>query len=202
MKFEVPEELESKVRNTADQWVEALHPGARIQGAAWYPLRVDYVPTALVRDSATGLWSSTVQTRLGQENGMEVMYAKPFTGWQRNQHHCSMVIKVATRQEQEKYLAREGPEITFHGHTLTVQGYQEARRPLVCYRCHAFGHTAVKCQGQETCKNCASGAHKTDECTSITLKCGNCQEGHKVTDPRCPAYIKEKTKYKNLSTHV
>jgi len=95
----------------ADQWVEVLQPGARLQDAAWYPLRVDYVPTALVRDSATGLWSTTVQARLAQENGMEVMYAKPFAGWQRNRHHCSMVIKVATRQEQQKYLEKGGPEI-------------------------------------------------------------------------------------------
>lgn len=69
MKFEIPVEFEPKVRNTVDQF-----------RAAWYPLRVDYIPTALVRNSLTGLWSTTVPARLRQENNVEVMYAKPLTG--------------------------------------------------------------------------------------------------------------------------
>jgi len=102
MKVGIPANEEAAFRNTADTWVEAFTPGVKLQGATWYPLRVDYVPIVLVRDQVTGQFSSTVQSRLAEQNRINVMYAKPFSGWQRKQHHCSKVIKVATREEQEK----------------------------------------------------------------------------------------------------
>jgi len=199
LKFFVPSEKESLVRDMANVWVEKLLPRARLQGASWFPVRLDWVPTELIKDPS-GQLSSTLAERVGIRNNVQVMHVRAFPRWQRKEH-CSIVVKVSTKKEQDKLLDGS-EEVVLHGASLVARRYDEARRPLVCYNCHGFGHIAIRCRNPATCRSCASTEHKEDKCEATEYKCANCKGNHKVTDPKCQAYIKEKTKYKNLSNHV
>jgi len=199
LKFLVPIEKESVVRDLAQAWVGRLMPKAKLQGAPWFPVRLDWVPTELIKDP-NGQLSATLKERLGTDNNVQVMHVRAFPGWQRKEH-CSIVAKVLTRKEQEKLLDYKD-EVVLHGASLVVKRYVESRRPLLCYNCYEFGHTAVRFKTQAKCRNCASTDHNVEQCESIVFKCANCNCGHRVTDLVYPVYIKEKTKYKNLSAHV
>ena len=203
VKFSIPKDNEVVVRQTSDVWLESFMPRAKLQGATWFPVRLDYVPTTLIQEATTGLLSETAKDRLSTDNGIQVMHLRPLPGWRRK-HYCSVVIKVATRDEQRRILTRatEGPELTLHGFSLKVTPFVEDRRPLACYKCHAFGHTQKRCNAQPSCVHCGGTDHEEQQCEAATPKCSNCGGTHKVTDNRCPTYLAEKTKYKNLSSHV
>jgi len=119
VKFSIPKDNEVVVRQTSDVWLESFMPRAKLQGATWFPVRLDYVPTTLIQKATTGLLSETVKDRLSTDNGIQVMHLRPLPGWRRK-HYCSVVIKVSTRDEQRSILMRatEGPEITLHGFSL------------------------------------------------------------------------------------
>ena len=64
-----------------------------------------------------------------------------------------------------------------------------------CNKCQGLGHYYKECQKTEsTCAKC-SGEHRTDECTSSTLKCINCVNNgsspvnHAAFDHKCPHVV-------------
>lgn len=63
--------------------------------------------------------------------------------------------------------------------------------PMMCYKCFAYGHTKMRCQGQERCQNC-SKTHQIDEngCPN-PAKCLHCDESHPTTSKKCKVYLKE-----------
>jgi len=77
--------------------------------------------------------SDSIKERVGTDNGIQVMHLRPLPGW-RQKYYCSVVIKVATRDEQIKILARatEGLEMTLHGCSLKITPFVDDRRPLAC----------------------------------------------------------------------
>jgi len=203
VKFSVPKDNEAVVRQTSGVWLESFMPRAKLQGATWFPVRLDYVPTTLIQEATTGLLSETVKERLSTDNGIQV-YASPAFASLEEEALLPVVIKVATRDEQKSILTRatEGPEMTLHGFSLKVRPFAEDRKPLTCYRCHAFGHMQKRCNAQPSCIHCGGKYHEGQQCNATTPKCSNCGGTHKVTDNKCPTYLAEKTKYKNLSSYV
>lgn len=64
--------------------------------------------------------------------------------------------------------------------------------PMVCYKCFAYGHTKLRCQGQERCRNC-SKSHPIDleaGCASPP-QCLHCGEGHQSNSRKCKVFQKE-----------
>jgi hypothetical protein len=76
-----------------------------------------------------------------------------------------------------------------HANTVYVK---EARSKL-CNKCQKPGHVQVQCPSKEfTCGTCAA-RHPTWECPSQrgsegTLKCANCNGGHKSVSLTCPVW--------------
>ena len=73
--------------------------------------------------------------------------------------------------------------------TVKVRPYVPA--PMRCFRCLRFGHTRDSCRNRPTCGKCAATDHTSEDCSSATLKCVNCdadQTPHSAFDRRCPSY--------------
>ncbi len=74
-------------------------------------------------------------------------------------------------------------------------------KPLRCFHCQLFGHTAKSCRGKITCPRCAAN-HDIKVCPLFTntnidnslpkpsLKCRNCGEKHSAGYRNCSAYHK------------
>ena len=44
-----------------------------------------------------------------------------------------------------------------------------------CYKCQAFGHSAINCKNTQVCANCG-GDHKFKDCHSDIDKCKDCEK--------------------------
>lgn len=91
--------------------------------------------------------------------------------------------------------------------TITIGFYQRIRvrlyvpRPLQCFNCQRFGHTAKQCKVEQMCRDC--NQLKTEDHKCIKVVCSNCYSiEHASWDKSCPKYKEEaeiqaiKTKYK------
>lgn len=64
--------------------------------------------------------------------------------------------------------------------------------PMVCYKCFDYGHTKVRCQGQERCRNCAQNHPINVEVgCAEPPKCLHCGGAHPSTSKKCKVYQKE-----------
>ena len=64
--------------------------------------------------------------------------------------------------------------------------------PVRCYRCQAFGHTAVNCRRDAPrCARC-SRPHETRDCTSASRLCVNCGQQHSSAWTGCAVYIEKR----------
>lgn len=84
--------------------------------------------------------------------------------------------------------------------------YQRASSNKVtqCYNCQMFGHGSSRCNVKTFCAIC-SGNHKTEGCTSQTIKCVNCNGPHKALSPECPSrqsYCQMKKRFQPVKTRV
>ena len=62
-------------------------------------------------------------------------------------------------------------------------------RPLQCFHCFGFGHSATKCTKTKICGNCSFQDHE-DDC-STPYVCVNCKENHSAKDKMCKVYKNE-----------
>lgn len=74
-------------------------------------------------------------------------------------------------------------------------------KPLQCYNCSMYGHTAKYCKKKPLCRNCTEPKTEHHKCTRIV--CSNCYSiEHAAWEKSCPLYKEEeeiqtiKTKYK------
>lgn len=60
------------------------------------------------------------------------------------------------------------------------------QRPMRCFRCQKFGHTALRCLTKDTfvCGKCA-GSHETSLCSATAFVCANCGGPHQAAAPEC-----------------
>lgn len=75
----------------------------------------------------------------------------------------------------------------------SVEEFTFKRKPLRCYKCQSFNHTAKWCGKSVKCGKCAE-SHNTKDCSSECTKCCNCSNDHPAWSRQCPAYIREETR--------
>ncbi|OGE48058.1 hypothetical protein PENARI_c033G09528 [Penicillium arizonense] len=86
---------------------------------------------------------------------------------------------------------------------LTTVLYDRAARIRQCHRCQKYGHIGRTCSGQPTCVFCA-GDHLSPECPGkidaslMNRKCANCGGAHAGCLKRCPDYLAELDRVKEL----
>ena len=76
--------------------------------------------------------------------------------------------------------------ITFGWREFEVHDFEP--RPVRCFKCQMFGHTAVRCKNSvPRCPRCA-GQHTFEHCNSNFVKCRNCGGDHSAAYKGCPKY--------------
>jgi hypothetical protein len=83
-----------------------------------------------------------------------------------------------------------------------LQEYIAYGRSTQCRNCQIFGHPAALCRNEARCAVCV-GVHETKNhpcafpnckmgpaCTHPPIRCANCNNPHKASDPNCPERIK------------
>ncbi|GBN64206.1 hypothetical protein AVEN_214804-1 [Araneus ventricosus] len=64
--------------------------------------------------------------------------------------------------------------------------------PLRCFKCQRFGHTITACRSKQICARCSLPDHGSNNCSSTTPKCYNCNGDHPAFFRSCPRYKQEK----------
>ncbi|KAJ6013184.1 hypothetical protein N7522_003539 [Penicillium canescens] len=85
---------------------------------------------------------------------------------------------------------------------LTTVLYDRAARIRQCHRCQKYGHIGRTCSEEPTCVYCA-GNHLSPECPGkkdaiAERKCANCGGAHAGWSKRCPDYLAELDRVKEL----
>ncbi|XP_055587839.1 uncharacterized protein LOC129740257 [Uranotaenia lowii] len=60
--------------------------------------------------------------------------------------------------------------------------------PMLCFKCLEYGHTKLRCSGNEKCQNC-SQEHE-GKCQNPTF-CQHCKSDHSALHRQCPRYMME-----------
>ena len=76
VRFRVPKEAESLIRQSAANWMHTHLRGAKLIGPRWYAIKVDWIDKALASDATTGQISDKTKEAFGTENEVEVMQMK------------------------------------------------------------------------------------------------------------------------------
>lgn len=61
-------------------------------------------------------------------------------------------------------------------------------RPLQCFNCYRFGHTASRCRSKQRCSLCGE-AHSYRDCAAATPVCVNCSGPHSAVSSQCPIHL-------------
>lgn len=61
--------------------------------------------------------------------------------------------------------------------------------PMRCFRCQKFGHTSLRCSGEQVCV-CGKPLHEGRPCEE-PLSCVNCLGSHSARSRNCPTYKQE-----------
>ncbi|XP_055591251.1 uncharacterized protein LOC129743290 [Uranotaenia lowii] len=60
--------------------------------------------------------------------------------------------------------------------------------PMLCFKCLDYGHTKLRCEGNEKCPNCSQ--EHAGECQNRSF-CHHCKNDHSALNRQCPKYIME-----------
>lgn len=178
------------------RWVRGFGEGAKAKEATWFPLKVDGVMREeLCKKEGTG-WefkddALEIISKSNSREGFQVKAMKV--------HWLSRVSDKATGSiavyfdswTTTEQLLAEG--IVLFGPTAGCP-HRFYAQPRIerCYNCNQYGHRQFKCTATPKCGNCAA-THQTRNCQGTNpVKCAACHGAHKVTDPRCSLYIKER----------
>ena len=94
---------------------------------------------------------------------------------------------VSRRNRKNRFL-KLGINIGYQ-HYKVVED-QQKRNYIQYYKCQEFGHVATDCKQECRCRKCGEG-HEEKECNTEKLKCANCKEEHKSSDPVCTVLLRE-----------
>ncbi|XP_037509715.1 uncharacterized protein LOC119386521 [Rhipicephalus sanguineus] len=141
---------------------------------------------------------NTVRGVISDDDLTELSESELLEGWQ-DQNVVKVqriIIRRNNKQTPTKHVI-----ITFGTSDLPESietGYCKLRvRPYIpnprrCFKCQRFGHGSQSCRGRATCAKCASIQHISDDCTSETTHCSNCEGDHAAYSRSCPTWKKEK----------
>lgn len=89
--------------------------------------------------------------------------------------------------------------ITILGEQSKTKVYPYIQKPTKCRRCQQYLHTAKYCNSEVIACGKCSLDHLTETCTSASLKCYHCGDGHATGNRNCP---KERTEQEIKSIQV
>ena len=91
------------------------------------------------------------------------------------------------------------PEYTYLGfNRYLLHDYKP--KPMRCYNCQRYGHTANNCNNKQTCPACGDN-HKFEHCTAGSKKCVNCGGEHNAGYRGCAKYGEVEEILKTSTTH-
>ena len=103
----------------------------------------------------------------------------------------SMIIVTFTDEHTPDFIVFEGLRVPVRPLKL---------RPMQCFNCFDFGHTAKNCKHERLCRICSGPYH--EDCT-LTPSCINCHIMHISTSKECSEYKKEEEAlYKAKAEHI
>jgi hypothetical protein len=178
------------------QWLQGVGQGVSARQAMWYPVKVDGVDREILCTKEGNGWqfkedaskmlensnlTTDVKVKIMKMHWLSKPSSKPVG---------SIVIYLDSFSVAQQLLATKelkiGPAMAY------TNAYIQQEQPIRCYNCNQYRHMQSKCRSRAKCGNCAE-AHQTKNCPGDNPdKCTLYTGAHKVTDPRCTYYIKEK----------
>ena len=86
-------------------------------------------------------------------------------------------------------------QVVFENEIIKVRPYHQ--KPMQCFNCFKFGHTAKICIRTKVCVNCSAAEH--GECLEEP-KCNNCSLAHKSIDKSCEQFKLEQAAINKASS--
>lgn len=91
------------------------------------------------------------------------------------------------------------PEYTYLGfNRYLLHDYKP--KPMRCFNCQRYGHTANNCNNKQTCPACGDN-HQFEHCTAGSKKCVNCGGQHNAGYRGCEKYGEVEAILKTSTTH-
>lgn len=104
------------------------------------------------------------------------------------------VTREGERKDSEHVILEFEDEILPKKVTLGFLSYtvrEYVPKPMRCYNCQRFGHTAKICKGRRRCARCG-GNHEYGQCDHDQPKCCNCGGNHSVSYGGCEVVKRER----------
>lgn len=178
------------------QWLQAL-PGVKLQGAQWFPVKLDEVRKSDVYNEAGQLKDDFAERFMQENGGAQTKKVRWLSG---DKRFGSMVVYLSREADAQSLLSRRIVHI--RGEAVFAEAYVYRNRPLRCRNCQQYGHKAARCRNETACERCAE-PHTSAECTSSIVRCAACDiEGHAVSDPDCETWKKEWEKIRSRISAV
>lgn len=180
----VTREHERDIRS-AEDWTNAILPGARVLGPEWYRFKVDLVERSWACEPGSTDLTDDILERFGEENGIQVLQCRQLGAQSVHKRHFSMVVAVPTEEQRDRCL---NGEVTAGGNTCSIKPYIKTYTPRRCH-CQTF-HNPNRCSRPCRCVSCGGLDH--EDCEADVPTCVNCSGSHKASSNNCPVYQAEK----------
>ena len=96
------------------------------------------------------------------------------------------VVRVSCRSEAaDKILESQ----IFVGESKIIAEPPRYQNIIRCYKCQKFGHIAINCTREASCRLCSKAFCDSSSCNERV--CTNCGGGHPASDTKCPVFIKQ-----------
>ena len=187
------------------KWAKEISEWAKVKGAEWYPVKVDSVHREVICKKEGNGWEfkDDVKEIINSENSRpdfrvqveKIHWLSPAS----DKKQGSLVMYLDSWPVVQQMLA-EG-SVRFGATIGNPVPYIRREIPVRCYHCNQYGHRQAACpRASAKCGKC-SKLHQTYNCKGLDPdQCAACQGPHKVTDPLCPAFLREVEKLRLART--
>lgn len=103
------------------------------------------------------------------------------------------ITRDGVRKDSELVILEFEEEVLPKNVTLGFLSYgvrEYVPKPMRCYNCQRFGHTAITCKGRRRCARCGED-HEYGHCNHEQPKCCNCGGSHSVAYGGCEVMRRE-----------
>ena len=96
--------------------------------------------------------------------------------WIKSRNNIALPLILSFQSEIPEF-------VDIPGERIRTRVYEYKKRPLLCNKCLAYGHSGGVCRGDKRCQNCGSLDH-TEACI-LPKSCFHCQKDHNPGDKQC-----------------